>query len=67
MKKLIKSMDTGAFFKDGNWVEDFRLAQDFPEVEAAFQANARYHLRNVALYYLVGDKPSPERDWALGL
>lgn len=64
--KILRDIDTGLFFRDGRWVDDWREAQKFDVLDAQ-DAVKRYHLRHVELYYVYGDSPSTQFDWSIRL
>jgi hypothetical protein len=64
--KLLRNKKTGAFFKDGHWVADWRDAQRF-DVSQAQEAIRRHELRGVELYYVFGETPSEDLDWSVEL
>ena len=68
LRKLIRSKWTNEFLtNEGTWTEDVQAAADFPLLGQTQQAVKRFHLRNVELYYLFGDRPQVRYDFALSL
>lgn len=64
--KILRDIDTGLFFRDGRWVTDWQDAQKFDVLDAQ-DVVKRYQLRHVELYYVYGDSPSAQFDWAIRL
>lgn len=49
MKRVIRNIETGKFFKDGAWVNDMSDATDFKSIPEAVRACHRYNLKNTEL------------------
>jgi len=67
VKRLIRNKATKAFFNQGNWTEDFRLAQDFANVHSASKVAREFGLKEVEVYYLAGDELSKIYDFTIPL
>jgi hypothetical protein len=67
MRKVIRQTKSGAYLSRGNWVEDWRLAQDFKDYAYACDYVRAHHLENVELHCIYGDEPSAKCDWAVPL
>lgn len=67
MRKVIRQTISGAYFSAGNWVEDWRLAQDFKDYAYACDYAKHHKLKNVELHYIYGEEPCMTYDWAVPL
>jgi len=56
LKRVIRSKDTGKFFKDGDWTDSSDDATNFPSVAEAAQACSEYQMKNAELILCFGSK-----------
>lgn len=56
LKRVIRSKETGKFFKDGDWTENPDEATNFPSAAEAARACSTYQLRNAELILSFGRK-----------
>ena len=56
MRRIIRSKETGKFFKDGKWIEDFHDATNFVSTVDAARACSRYNLKNTELVLSFGNR-----------
>ncbi len=67
MRKVIRQTGSGAYLSADDWVDDWRLAQDFKDYAYACDYVKRHNLKNVELHYIYGEAPSTKCDWAAPL
>ena len=68
VKHLIRNKATRAYLTgDGKWEYDYRLAQDFNDLQAAMHACLRHRIDDADLLLMMWDKPSPVYDVSLPL
>jgi hypothetical protein len=68
VKRLIRDRGTKEFLTaTGQWTRDHVVAQVFQSDEAVREARRAYRLQNCELYYLIGDEPSANSDFAVAL
>lgn len=68
VKHLVQNKATRAYLTgDGKWEYDYRLAQDFNNMQAAMHACLRHRIADADLLLMIGDRPSQTYDVALPL
>jgi hypothetical protein len=67
VKHLIHSIQSGEYFREGKWTPDPNLAEDFPTLRAAVEAEFSYHLKGVELVLQFPPDPSGTYDIRLPL
>jgi hypothetical protein len=67
VKHLIHSIKSDEYFCDGKWTPDPNLAQDFPTLRAAVEAEFQHHLKGVELVLQFPPDPSGTYDIHLPL
>jgi hypothetical protein len=68
MKRLIRSRKTGLYLNDdGSWTTDWQKAIGFDAFKGVWAAKEGFHLKEVDLVLVVGDKPSTQYDVILPL
>lgn len=56
LKRIIRSKETGKFFKDGDWTKDPDEATNFPSAADAARVCGTYELKNAELILCFGSK-----------
>ena len=68
MRKLIRSKATKEFLtRDGTWTVDYHQAAIFEDQVRAFAVKRDLQLTGVEIYYLFGEKPDAQYDFAVAL
>ena len=49
---VLRDLDTGRFFSDGQWISDGKLSQEFPDREAAGNVVSELGLKNAELAFV---------------
>jgi len=68
MRRLIRCKTTKAFLtQDRTWTQDVREAADFHDQSRALELKRQLRLNDIELYYLFGDEPNAQYDFAFPL
>ncbi len=66
MRRLIRNTKTGAFWKDGTWVNDPREAKEFPNIHLLLTICGRHRLKDVEMVVRFGSDGSGQIAVPLG-
>jgi hypothetical protein len=67
MRRVIRSLDSQQYFRQGQWTADSTLAEHFPDTGKVIDACLRYHLSNVELVLQADDLTATPYDTHLRL
>ncbi len=67
MRRLVKSLRTHEYFRQGQWTLNPVEAQDFPDSGKAIDTCLKYHLTDVELVLQLGAEPRDAFDTHLRL
>jgi hypothetical protein len=67
VRRVIRHKSSLKYFCSGHWIEDVRVATDFPDVETVFKVRREYNLKDAEFYLMVGSDPSARDDVVLPL